>query len=119
MHREAMGFGDVTLLAMIGAWLGWQATIIVFFLAPLVALAFAIGRLVLRGDREIPFGPFLCIAAMSLFFLWPGLWERFGETCFARGWQLIAVLLVCFTLLVLLLPPVRWIVTRLTGRTTI
>ena len=36
-----MGFGDVTLMAMIGAFLGWQAAVLTFFLAPFFGLAHA------------------------------------------------------------------------------
>ena len=41
-RREAMGFGDVTLMAMIGAFLGWQAAVLTFFLAPFFGLAHAL-----------------------------------------------------------------------------
>jgi uncharacterized membrane protein len=112
MKREAMGFGDVTLLAMIGAFLGWQATIIIFFLAPLVGVVFAIGRLVLRREDEIPFGPFLCVAASVCALAWPPIWDFTGDHYFSLGWKLLLVLLACVAVLLLLLPPVRWIADR-------
>ncbi len=81
-RREAMGFGDVTLMGMIGAFLGWQAAVLTFFLAPFLGLAHAAWKLLkylkkrisggqLSGaDREIPYGPYLSMAAATLFFLW-------------------------------------------------
>ena len=123
LHREAMGFGDVTLLAMIGAFLGWQATIVVFFLAPLAAVVVGLCRLLLRGEEEIPYGPFLCLAAAATVLAWPTIWELGSQgtlnektVCypyFSLGWVLIAVLIVCLGLMVVLLPPVRWIMSRL------
>ena len=112
LHREAMGFGDVTLLAMIGAFLGWQAAIIVFFLAPLAAVVVGLGRLLLRGEKEIPFGPFLCLAAAATVLAWPVLWD-IGYPYFSLGWILIAVLIGCLGLMVVLLLPVRWLLSRL------
>jgi len=120
MGQEAMGFGDVTLLAMIGAFLGWQAAVIVFFLAPLFAVTYGVARLMLRGEKEIPFGPFLCLGVVATVLCWwyipvldwPGLWER-GYPIFRLGWMLIPLLFVCLMLMVVLLPPVRWIVARL------
>jgi prepilin signal peptidase PulO-like enzyme (type II secretory pathway) len=111
LRREAMGFGDVTLLAMIGAFLGWQAAVVVFFLAPLAAVAVAVGRLLLRGDTEIFFGPFLCLATAATVLGWPAIWD-FGDRYFSLGWILIAILIGCLGLIVVLLPPVRWILLR-------
>ncbi|MGO9110991.1 MAG: prepilin peptidase [Thermoguttaceae bacterium] len=112
LHREAMGFGDVTLLAMIGAFLGWQAAVVVFFLAPLAGVVVGLGRLLLRGEKEIPFGPFLCLAAAATVLGWPAIWD-FSYPYFSLGWKLIAVLIGCLGLMVVLLPPVRWILSRL------
>ncbi|MDO4587220.1 MAG: A24 family peptidase [Planctomycetia bacterium] len=64
LKREAMGFGDVTLLGMIGVFVGWRGTIIVFFLAPFAGLIFGLFRLLFRTEREIPYGPFLCLATL-------------------------------------------------------
>ncbi|SIO61014.1 leader peptidase (prepilin peptidase) / N-methyltransferase [Singulisphaera sp. GP187] len=92
--REAMGFGDVTLMAMIGAFLGWQAAVLTFFIAPFFGLAHALGKLAkyivkrLSGaksssaDREIPFGPYLSMAAVALVLSWPWLWDGWAKDLF-------------------------------------
>ena len=74
LGRPAMGAGDVTLMAMIGAFLGWQATIIAFFIAPLLALF--LGPLARRISREaaVPYGPFLALAAILVMFTWRWIW---------------------------------------------
>ena len=75
MSKEAMGFGDVTLMAMIGAYLGWQAGVLVFFLAPLAAIGVSVVRLALWRDRSLPFGPYLCLTAVAVCVRWPPIWE--------------------------------------------
>jgi leader peptidase (prepilin peptidase)/N-methyltransferase len=95
LRREAMGFGDVTLLAMIGAFLGWQGAILSFFIAPFFGLAHALWKLIryvgkrLSGDqcssadREIPFGPYLSMAAVTLVLSWRWLWPHWASNLFA------------------------------------
>ena len=69
--RNGMGYGDFKLLALIGAWLGWQALPGVLLLGSLVG-AIAGATLVLRKrasrDTPLPFGPYL--AAAGLFMLY-------------------------------------------------
>ena len=74
LRREAMGFGDVTLMAMIGAFLGWQPCLIIFFLAPFAGLVIGVLRLILFRDREIPYGPFLCLATLVVIVAWDDIW---------------------------------------------
>ena len=115
LHREAMGFGDVTLLAMIGAFLGWQAAVVVFFLAPFAGAVVGLSRLLFRTEHEIPYGPFLCLAAAGTVLAWPTIWD-ISERYFAVGWmKLIAVLVVCLILMPLLLLPVRWLLSKFRG----
>lgn len=69
--REAMGIGDVHLLGAIGAVLGWFDALLVFFLAPFMAIGWlllstGLGKLLRGGRRELPFGPHLAAAALLI-----------------------------------------------------
>jgi leader peptidase (prepilin peptidase)/N-methyltransferase len=70
--REGMGGGDVKLLAMIGAFLGWKAVILTILLSSLIGSITGILIMVVKGKDfkyAIPFGPFLSLGAMiSLFY---------------------------------------------------
>jgi len=62
-RRDAMGYGDVKLMALVGALLGAKAAVFTFFLAPFIGLPVGIITLVGRKEREIPYGPYLAIMA--------------------------------------------------------
>ncbi len=70
--KHGMGFGDFKLLAMIGAWLGWQILPLVLFIASLmgaiVGLIMIQTKLIHR-QQSIAFGPFLALAAWLVLLL--------------------------------------------------
>lgn len=72
--RQGLGQGDMKLLAMLGAWGGWQVLPLTLLLASLVGASIG-GALLLLGkiDRQtpIPFGPSLAIAGWVSFFYMP------------------------------------------------
>ncbi|MBT6153840.1 MAG: prepilin peptidase [Planctomycetaceae bacterium] len=88
MRREAMGFGDVILMAMIGSFLGWQPVVVVFFLAPFCALVAIAFRRFVQRQREIPYGPYLSLAAVLMLLGWQQIWPRV-ERIFEMGALLI------------------------------
>ena len=106
LGREAMGFGDVTLMAMIGAFLGWQPCLVVFFLAPIAGAAIGIMQLLTRRENEIRYGPFLCLAAVVTIVRWSTIWQGLGGV-FALGWLVPATMAACLLLIAPLLFLVR------------
>ena len=69
--KEGMGGGDVKLLAMIGAWMGWRGLPYIVLISSLTGAL--VGGLSLIAARKgmrtkIPFGPFLSIGALVQFF---------------------------------------------------
>jgi len=70
-ETESMGGGDVKLMAMIGAFLGWQLALVTFFLAPFFGIVIGLYNLVAKKDHTIPYGPFLSLAALVAIF-WAG-----------------------------------------------
>lgn len=78
LGREAMGLGDVTLMAMVGAWIGWQASVLAFFLAAFIGLAHGLVQVVLHRENELPYGPSLCLASGAVIVGWRPLWGWAG-----------------------------------------
>ncbi|MFH1798039.1 MAG: prepilin peptidase [Candidatus Omnitrophota bacterium] len=62
--KEALGGGDVKLMAMIGAFIGWKLVILTFFLAPVLGSGVGIFMKFKMGRDIIPYGPYLAIAAI-------------------------------------------------------
>ncbi len=105
LGREAMGFGDVTLMAMIGAFLGWQPCLVVFFLAPFAGAVIGVLQWLSRRDPEIRYGPFLCLAALVVIVRWPAVWDS-TVALFAMNWLVPAMLAGALALL----GPLLWLV---------
>lgn len=105
-QKEAMGFGDVTLMAMMGAYLGWQPTNIIFFAAPIAALVICLPSY-LFGTREmLPYGPYLCTAALAVMIGWAEVWH-WTAAWFLFPWLIPSVLIFGFLLLGIVLSLVR------------
>ncbi|MCI5195495.1 MAG: prepilin peptidase [Candidatus Electrothrix sp. AW5] len=69
--RDGMGGGDIKLLAMIGAFLGYQCLLFVIFFSSLTGSLVGIAAMFQQkkgGQTRIPFGPFLALGAMSWLF---------------------------------------------------
>lgn len=66
--KDAMGGGDVKLMAMLGAFLGWELIILTFFLAPFSGSVIGIIEKLRNKASIIPYGPHLSLAAVIAIF---------------------------------------------------
>lgn len=84
LRREAMGFGDVILMATIGSFIGWQPVTIVFFLAAMCAMVAVLISLPFGWSQEIPYGPYLSLGAVLVILFFEPIW-KYSEQFFSYG----------------------------------
>jgi len=83
LPREAMGLGDVKLMAAVGAFLGWQAVIFSLIASSLIGSLVGVGLIAARRrewSSRLPYGPWIALAAV----IWIFGGSRFFEAIFAR-----------------------------------
>jgi len=108
-------FGDVTLMAMIGTFIGWQASTSGFIYGIIAAMVCAMGLFVIFRDSYLAFGPYLAFGAVFSIFRWYQVWLSGRNSFFAFGAWLLLVLVVSLVLMAVLLPLVRWLKVKTLG----
>jgi leader peptidase (prepilin peptidase)/N-methyltransferase len=82
LGQEALGMGDVFLMGMAGAFIGWQPIVIALAIAPIAALVVGGIAWLVGGKQYMPYGPFLAIGVLVTLFAWKYIWLfefDFGE----------------------------------------
>lgn len=117
LGKEAMGFGDVTLMAMIGAYVGWQACLPVLALSALVALIVSVPMAIIKSENTLPYGPYLSIGTVMVIFGWHSVWAGWLKNVFSLfGPHTIFLVLVIMTIpMFVLLVITRFVKERLIG----
>lgn len=76
-RKESMGGGDLKLLAMIGTFLGFEKTLLAFFIAPLIGAPVGIVLWKIKNSKYIAFGPYLALGAVIALFWGEEILARF------------------------------------------
>ncbi|HET6466307.1 MAG TPA: prepilin peptidase [Nitrospiria bacterium] len=75
--RGGMGGGDIKLIAMIGAFLGWKQALLTIFIGALAGSVIGLFLMTFKGKSRkypVPFGPFLSLGAVVSLFAGPAIW---------------------------------------------
>ncbi len=76
--REAMGLGDVHLMAAGGAVLGWLGPLLAFFIAPFFGLLAVVLSAARRRAGELPYGPWLSLGLLAVILFQDKIWAYVG-----------------------------------------
>lgn len=68
LKKEAIGGGDIKLMAMIGAFLGWQGAALTIFSSSVIGSVVGVYLKIKNGEERIPFGPFIALGAFFYLF---------------------------------------------------
>ena len=76
--EEAMGGGDIKMMAMVGSFVGWQGVLLTIFLGALAGTAIFLPLTLIGKKKLVPFGVFLAIGAAVTFVVGPAIidWYR-------------------------------------------
>ena len=77
-REEAMGGGDIKMMAMVGAFVGWQGVLLTIFLGALAGTLVFVPLWLLHRKKLVPFGVFLAVGAAVTFLVGPSIldWYR-------------------------------------------
>ena len=76
--KEGMGYGDFKLVAVFGAWMGWQLLPVLILMASLVGAIVGLSLIAFKGhqrEQAIPFGPYLAVAGWITLLWGEGIWQ--------------------------------------------
>lgn len=109
LGQPALGFGDVTLMGLIGAFIGWQPTLCVLAIAPLVGIVIGLLVRITTGRSFVAYGPYLVCSAIVVLCTWRWLWADFLElrTIFSHWPTILGLIGGVFAALVVLLGLLR------------
>ena len=77
--KDAMGGGDIKMMAMIGAFLGWQGVLLTLFLGAVFGTVVFLPLKLAGRDKLVPFGIFLSVGAALCWVVGPGLIEWYSR----------------------------------------
>ena len=108
LGATAVGFGDITLMMMIGAFMGWQPVLCVLAIAPIGGLILGGISRIGFGRTFVAFGPYLTFSAVVVLCTWRTLWETLQLRLIFSHWPTVATLVLgSLTLLAVLLGALR------------
>lgn len=77
--EDAMGGGDIKMMAMVGAFLGWQGVLLTVFLGALAGTAIFLPLTLLGRKKLVPFGVFLALGAAITYLVGPAIVAWYGS----------------------------------------